>query len=306
MPGKKGKMKSSVSFEPRHILCPVDFSDLSFLALKYAAVGAREYGAELTVLHAQAFELPRYFVRSETSLLVRELSAAKEGARAYLASSVKEILGKTVRHLSLRYEVLDADPLDAILDAAEKGKTDLIVLGTHGYGRVKRLLLGSVAENVVRHAKVPVFLVRQKEHEFVDVAHPDAEPRLARILCPINTAEAGAAGLRHAGSLAERFHAKLTAFYSIEQKKDESSVTNDLCSWTSQSASTRCNVETVVRKGSPAEQIIAYAREKQEDIIVLCAQHRPFQGSTFFGKTTELVVRHAPVPVLVVPIFPGS
>jgi len=299
-------MKSSASFEPKHILCPVDFSELSFLALKYAAVGAREYGAELTVLHAQAFDLPRYFVRSETSHLLRELSAAKKGARDYLASSVKEILGKAVKLLSLRYEVLDADPLDAILDAAEKRKTDLIVLGTHGYGRVKRLLLGSVAENVVRDAKVPVFLVRQKEHEFIDVAHPDAEPRLARILCPVNTAESGAAGLRHAGSLAERFHAKLTAFYSIEQEEDESSVTKDLCRWMVQPASTRCDVETVVRKGAPAEEIIRYAREKHEDIIVLCAHHRPFQESTFFGRTTDLVIRHAPVPVLVVPVFPGS
>ena len=299
-------MKSTAFFEPKHILCPVDFSELSFLALKYAAVGAREYGAELTVLHAQAFDLPRYFVRSETSHLLRELSAAKKGARDYLASSVKEILGKAVKLLSLRYEVLDADPLDAILDAAEKRKTDLIVLGTHGYGRVKRLLLGSVAENVVRDAKVPVFLVRQKEHEFIDVAHPDAEPRLARILCPVNTAESGAAGLRHAGSLAERFHAKLTAFYSMKHEEDESSVTKDLCRWMVQPASARCDVETVVRRGTPAEEIIRYAREKHEDIIVLCAYHRPFQESTFFGRTTDLLMRHAPVPVLVVPIFPGS
>jgi nucleotide-binding universal stress UspA family protein len=298
-------MKPFASFEPRHILCPVDFSELSLLALKYAAVGAREYGAELTVLHAQAFELPRYFARSDTSHLIRELSAAKKGARDYLTSSVKEILGKTVTLLSLHYEVLDVDPLDAILDVAEKRKMDLIVLGTHGYGRVKRLLLGSVAENVARDAKVPVFLVRQKEHEFIDVAHPDAEPRLARILCPVNTAESGAAGLQHAGSLAERFHAKLTAFYSIEQEEDESSVTKDLCRWMVQPASTRCDVETVIRKGAPAEEIITYAREQHEDLIVLCAHHRPFQESTFLGRTTDLVMRHASVPVLVVPVFPG-
>lgn len=298
-------MKPSASFEPKRILCPVDFSELSLLALKYAAVGAREYGAELTVLHAHAFDLPRYFVQSETSHLIRELSAAKKGARDYLTSSVKEILGKAVQLLSVRYEVVDADPLDAILDLAEKHKTDLIVLGTHGYGRVKRLLLGSVAENVVRQAKVPVFLVRQKEHEFIDVAHPAAEPRLARILCPVNTAESGAAGLRHAGSLAKRFHAKLTAFYSIEQEVDESSVTKDLCRWIVEPAGTRCDVETVVRKGAPAEEIITYAREQHEDLIVLCGHHRPFQESTFLGRTTDLVMRHAPVPVLVVPVFPG-
>jgi universal stress protein A len=299
-------MKSPTSFEPKRILCPVDFSELSFLALKYAAVGAREYGAELTVLHAQTFDLPRYFVRSETSHLLRELSAAKKRAQDYLASSVKEILGNARKNLSLRYEVLDADPLDAILDAAEKRKTDLIVLGTHGYGRVKRLLLGSVAENVFRNARVPVFLVRQKEHEFIDVAHPGAEPRLARILCPVNNAESGAAGLRYAGSLAERFHAKLTALYSIEQQEDASSATKDLCSWVVEPAGALCDVAPIVRKGPPAEEIIRYTRERQQDVIVLCAYHRPFQESTFFGRTTDLVVRHAPVPVLVVPIFAGS
>jgi nucleotide-binding universal stress UspA family protein len=299
-------MKSPASFEPKRILCPVDFSELSFLALKYAAVGAREYGAELTVLHAQSFDLPRYFVRSESSVLLRELSGAKKRAQDYLASGVQEVLGNARKHLSLRYDVLDADPLDAILDAAEKRKTDLIVLGTHGYGRVKRLLLGSVAENVFRNARVPVFLVRQKEHEFIDVAHPDAEPRLVRILCPVNTAESAAAGLRYAGSLAGRFHAKLTALYSIEQQEDESSVTKDLCSWVAEPAGAACDVEPIVRKGPPAEEIIRYTRERQQDIIVLCAYHRPFQERTFFGRTTDLVVRHAPVPVLVVPIFPGS
>jgi nucleotide-binding universal stress UspA family protein len=91
----------------------------------------------------------------------------------------------------------------------------------------------------------------------------------------------------------------------MQKEEDESPVTGDICSYVSRSSNDRCEVETVVRKGSAAEEIIAYAREKHEDLIVLCAQHRPFQGSTFFGRTTELVMRHAPVPVLVVPIFPG-
>jgi hypothetical protein len=83
----------SASFQPRRILCPVDFSPLSSLALKYAAVGAREYGAELTVLHAQTFEPPPYFVHSEMSLLNRELAAAKAWAGNHLAVHGKEILG---------------------------------------------------------------------------------------------------------------------------------------------------------------------------------------------------------------------
>ena len=52
-------MADTFSFEPKRILCPLDFSELSDLALKYAAVAAREYNATLHVLHAEAFELPR-------------------------------------------------------------------------------------------------------------------------------------------------------------------------------------------------------------------------------------------------------
>jgi nucleotide-binding universal stress UspA family protein len=298
----------SAFFQPRRILCPVDFSALSSLALKYAAVGAREYGAELTVLHAQTFELPPYFVRSEMSLLDRELVAAKAGARDHLAVHVKKILGRGAEHLPIRHEVLDIHPLDAILDTTEKEHMDLIVLGTHGYSGVKRLLLGSVAENVVRNAQVPVFLVRQKEHEFIDLADADAVPRIERILCPVKTTEAGGAGLRHAVSLAERFHASLTVLYSIEQGQelDESAARNRLCAWISESASTQCSLEPVVRMGYPAEQIIAHAREAKEDIIVLCARHRSFEEGPFFGKTTDLVLRHAPAPVLVVPLYSSS
>ena len=65
------------SFEPKRILCPMDFSELSDLALKYAAVAAREYDATLHILHAETFELPRYFSQSENNHLIQELATAK-------------------------------------------------------------------------------------------------------------------------------------------------------------------------------------------------------------------------------------
>jgi nucleotide-binding universal stress UspA family protein len=300
-------MKSTPPFEPRHILCPADFSELSNLALRYAAAGAREYGAKLTVLHAETFELPRYFVRGETEQLVRELAAAKEGARASLAQHVKSILGGEGEGFTLQCEILEAHPVEAVLRTAENESVDLIVVGAHGYGGVKRLLLGSVTENVVRHATVPVFAVRQKEHQFIDTVRPDSVVLLNRILCPVNATEVAGTALRHAVSLAEHFHAEVTVLYCVESRKTEdlSRTTESLCSWISETVKAHCPLEPAVRHGQAAEQIIAQAREERDDLIVLGAQHRSFLEGTFFGRTTELVLRHAPVPVLVTPLFPS-
>ena len=94
-------MADTFSFEPKRILCPMDFSELSDLALKYASVAAREYDATLHVLHAETFELPRYFSRSESDHLIRELATAKTGLRNHLAEHVQKVLGRNKRPSTL-------------------------------------------------------------------------------------------------------------------------------------------------------------------------------------------------------------
>jgi len=81
-------MADIFTFDPKRILCPLDFSELSDLALKYASVAAREYSATLHVLHAETFELPRYFSRKESDHLIQELTTAKTTRRNDLAEHV--------------------------------------------------------------------------------------------------------------------------------------------------------------------------------------------------------------------------
>jgi len=295
-------------FNPKKILCPVDFSDLSNLALKYAAAGAREYGSKLIVLHAERFELPRYFSRSETDRLTQELAKAKATVEKDLAEHVAKILGQETKKLEIEFEVAEAHPVDAVLQTADKKSAGLIVLGTQGLGGVKRLLLGSVAENLIRAARVPVFTVRQKEHGFIDVTRPDTAPRLERILCPCEVNELGRITLSHAVSLAERFKAGLSVLYSDEsqQAADLSQAKETLCNWISRTVKTSCDLEPIVRKGNAADQIITSAKEAQDDLIVIGARHRIFHDATVLGKTTDLVVRHAPVPVMIIPSFPDN
>jgi len=204
-----------MKFAPRQILCAVDFSKLSSLSLKYAAAFSHNYRATLLVLHAAQFELPPYFTHANYAWLRKQLTAQRRSARSYLLNHIRTVLGKAVNGLRVEVRIVEQHPVDAILETARQ-QTDLIVLGTHGRGGAQRLLLGSVAENVIRHAPVPVLAVREKQHEFIDVQHPDSTPPLKRILCPVNFTSAARATLEMATALAARFDAQLTVLHVAE------------------------------------------------------------------------------------------
>jgi nucleotide-binding universal stress UspA family protein len=296
-------MSSTTGFSPKNILCPVDFSELSSLALKYAAAGARLYKAKLIVLHAGLFELPRYFSRNETDHFVKEIIKTKEVLQKELADLLIKVLGKGAEDLNVEFDVVEADPTAAVLQTSEKKSAGLIVLGTHGLTGVKRLLLGSVAEGVIQKAPVPVFTVRQKVHDFIDISNPGISPHIERVLCACEAKESDRETLKHAASIADHFQAKLTVLFSDESQKTEdlSASRETLCRWISGTIDTQYDLKPVIRKGGAADQIIAYAKEEKSDLIVIGAHHRVFHDSMILGRTTELVVRHAPVPVLVIP-----
>ena len=293
-------MKKTSAFKVSQILCPVDFSELSNLALKYAAAGAKAYGAKLIVLHAERFELPAYFTPGQIDELTRQLNAARGGAQDYLQQHALSILGPLANEISITFNVADTHPVDAVLTAASKHGADLIVLGTHGRGGAKRLWLGSVSENVVRQAEVPVFVVRQKQHEFIDGA---AGPELKTILCPVNFSEVARSAIQVATSIAGQFHARLIPMCVVEpgDQRTLSEAETAMQAWLGEILTTPCALEPASRQGRAAEQIVALAHKTKADLVVLGAQHRGSAMGSMFGGTTDLVLRQAPVPVLVVP-----
>jgi nucleotide-binding universal stress UspA family protein len=291
-----------MKFAPKQILCAVDFSELSALALKYAAVAARRYGATLTVLHAEHFELPPYFTRADTDRLSKEVAEQKRAARTYLAQYARTVLGSAAAGLALDTRVVERHPVDALLEAARRN-LGLMVLGTHGRGGAQRLLLGSVAENVIRQAGVPVLVARQKQHDFIDVNHPNSVPNLKRILCPVNFTAAARAALELAASIAGQFNAQLTVLHVADPKETTRAAAAfiQLCAWIPRSRATHCALEPLVRRGRPAEQILRFAVAEKQDLIVLGARPRSALRAVFLGSTAEPVLRHSPTPVLFVP-----
>lgn len=146
----------------KKILVPVDFSDFSAKAIKYAARFAEQFGATLVLAHV--VEPVRY---PESVIIPPEMEEANRErlklARAALAKFVKQqvpsgITTETVTRLG--------HPFSEINTAAKDCDVDLIVIATHGHTGLKHLFLGSTAERVVRLAPCPVLTVREREHEF--------------------------------------------------------------------------------------------------------------------------------------------
>jgi nucleotide-binding universal stress UspA family protein len=144
----------------RRVLVPIDFSPQSEAAWGLARRLARAVGAEIVLLHVFV-EAPLYSESAFAAERVREAYAAgrkwvEEQLALWAANAQQE--GLAVKTL-LRPGV----PHEEIVAAARAEGADLIVIGTHGYGGVDRLLLGSVADRVLRRASCPVLAVRRPD-----------------------------------------------------------------------------------------------------------------------------------------------
>jgi universal stress protein A len=133
------------------ILHPTDFSEASEFAFRLACALARDYNARLVLLHVAQ---PPILVYGESVLVVEpgaELEEAKKKLRHLEALAC---------NLRVESQVMEGDPVDLILRAAEETHSDVIVMGTHGRTALTRLLLGSVAEAVLRKAACPVLTAK--------------------------------------------------------------------------------------------------------------------------------------------------
>jgi nucleotide-binding universal stress UspA family protein len=139
----------------KKILFPTDFSHCGDAALKMATSLARDAGATLLIVHVE--EPPVAYGGGEMYYGVPE--PASEDLRRMLEAVVPTDLS-----VPREYRLITGDPSTAIARLAEEEHVDLIVMGTHGRTGLTRLLMGSVAEAVVRRAPCPVLTYKQTDH----------------------------------------------------------------------------------------------------------------------------------------------
>jgi universal stress protein A len=153
----------SSPFRIKQILVPIDFSECSLKALRYAIPLAKEHRAAITL----AYVVPGIsgafgeYGAIDAAAMVKEMRLGSERQLATVA--VDEVRGAVAADTW----VCAGSPAEEIIAAARKLPADIIVISTHGRTGLKHVLLGSVAERVVRHAPCPVLVVRERERDIV-------------------------------------------------------------------------------------------------------------------------------------------
>jgi nucleotide-binding universal stress UspA family protein len=301
--------------EIRRILCPIDFSDFSRRALDHAVAIAKTYRSTVTVLHVSTIAPVAAYVSG--SGLPPHTSLTPLDREALLASVKRFATIDAGAGVSLECDVAEGPAATAILAWADAMPADLLVLGTHGRSGFERLVLGSVAEKVLRKATCPVLTVPGGAGK--ETLAPPVMFR--RILCALDFSDCSIHALRFAMSLAEQTEAHLTVLHVIELPPDiprephepilaaprdlreyialaEDDCTRRLQKVIPDALRVRGIVDTLLATGKPYREVLRVAAEKNSDLIVIGIHGRGPIDRLFFGSTTEQVVRHATCPVL--------
>jgi nucleotide-binding universal stress UspA family protein len=286
-----------------HVLCPVDFSEISRRAFNHATALAQWYDATLTVLNV----FPVMPVLDVPPLVL------DDKLRNELTRDLRRFTELVPAGVRLELRVEQADLIhEQIREDVRNSHVDLLVMGSHGRSGFKRLLLGSVAERVIRHAPCPTMIVPAHAHDVV----PERPVRYRTILCPVDFSEHSSRAVEYAVTLAEEADAELRLLHVLpplagELSELESSfedlrlqIEGDrlrrLGELVPADAAAYCTVHTALRQGAVHREIIAAAAEHPADLIVMGAQGRGALDAAIFGSNTARVARAACCPVLVV------
>ncbi len=287
-------LRSASSLSVKNVLFATDFSPTSEAALPYAVAISRRFSSTLHAVH----------VLSDASLLMMSggvdyvsMGTIYEDAHAEAKESLDQI-SERIEGLPHRNYVRHGQVWKNLAGIIAENEVDLVVVGTHGRTGLGKLLLGSVAEDILRHAPCPVLTVgpkvsgRAKLPEVSmsgrDLAPPELEVR--QILFATNFASNAALAASDAAGLAEEFRARLTLMHVIEDYtqlgSDPGPIEDDLHRLRDlipKSSQLQYIPETLVEFGRAPERILTAASEREADMIVLGAR-----------SAAEVVTTHLP------------
>jgi nucleotide-binding universal stress UspA family protein len=292
------------------ILCPVDMSEISERALQYAVALAHWYRSELTVLKVTPLLLPPALwleYPSATLLEPMDAAAEEERVRAFIASAVGPSLAKViVREGSITQEILQS-----AFDCA----ANLIVMGTHGRSGLEHLLLGSVAENILRRTACPVLTVPRSATEPTDFSRAT----FRTVLCAVDFSRDSRRAVDLALSLTQTAGGRLVLVHALEQFASEESVLTAhfnvsefrrslerdtrrrLEELIALAARTPCDISIVLAHGKASREVLRVAQAHEADLIVVGIHGRNAADLALFGSTTQQLLHCSHTPVLAVP-----
>ena len=291
----------------KNLICTTDFSELSNRAVPYAVALTRELDSRLYLYHVVG--LPATAIYGEILVdLVEQQNKAMKIAQEQLI----DVIGK---------QQIDWQPLvslghisDEITHMAAEKNADLVIMATHGRSGLKRLVLGSVTERLIRTLPCPVLIIPGADPDAgVDV---DQGLKFKRILIGCDFSAVSIRAFQYGLSLAQEFQSEIHMVHVIAppvyrnfdrydngptedispdlrnylNEKMEKMVPADARNW--------CVPKTVLLEGKPDEALIEYANANRIDMIVLGVRGQGLVEKVLVGSTTSRVIRRAVCPVL--------
>lgn len=290
----------------KNIVCATDFSDFSNRTLPYGIAIAREFGAKLYVCH----------VIDLTALtMYGEFQIDPIGQQDRIRQEAEVQLKQMLAPYTIQWEPLISvgQPAAEIARIVEEKEVDLVISATRGRSGIKRLIMGSVTQRLIRTLTCPLLAVHSPEQGFID---PGAGAiRLKKILIGCDFSDDSALALSYGLSLAQEFEAEVHLVHVVEppvyeefmtpSEQAEKLVLTDavkarLESLVPEEARHWCSLQSAVLRGRPYEELVAFSMARDIDMIVLGVRGYGLVKSLLMGSTTDRVVRNAPCPVLAV------
>jgi len=288
----------------KNILCAIDRSPSSLQAFGYAIALAKWQRARLNLLEVIEEAPPPGVSRAPTS------DGVPAEARKALERDLRRVLtARRASDVKVKISMRKGNVVQEILAQVRTSRADLIVIGTHGRGGVQRLVLGSVAEKVLRLATCPVLTVRRG----VRLARRSRSP-FETILCPTDFSAAANKAVAYAKRLAKEADAKLILLTAVDwpfgtavmsgpvaelRKSIELEASESLARLLPRAANGP-RAQAIVALGKASAAIVKGARARSADLIVMGVSGRGALDVALLGSTTHHVIREGAWPVLTV------
>ncbi|MBN8587985.1 MAG: universal stress protein [Rhodothermia bacterium] len=296
------------------LLLPVERNETTPDLVAFAHAFAREYGInQFHLVHVLPINPPVSSLEPmlQATLPMSDAHVLSEESEVFLSGIAKDLhkAGLEVRQTLL----FDWDVANALIRYANEMEIDLVVMGTHGRKGISRLLMGSVAEKVVREANCPVLTVRPNTHL--------VKPELIRqIVVPTDLSKHAKMAFKVARHLAARHGATIhllhvvkeeglppfyDPYWSYNQDKEamHSKIYPLLSKFTEEVQVPSARVDYVIRFGTPETEIADFAHQINADLIVIPTHGLTGLAHFLMGSVTEKVLRSSNIPVLTIKSF---
>jgi nucleotide-binding universal stress UspA family protein len=291
----------------KNIICATDFSDFSNRTIPYGVALAREFDAKLYICHV---------VDLSSVAIYGEFQLDPVGLQNRIIKDANEQVAGLIGRQTVEWEPLITvgHTAEEISRLVEEKSIDLVISATRGRSGLKRLILGSVTERLMRMLGCPLLVVGSPGQEFFNLK--DREVKIERILVGCDFSSDSDLAFRYGLSLAQEFQSELHLAHVVEtsdypelihpetplaeeiQQEMRELLLKKLHDMVPEEARNWCSPQTRLLMGHPYEELVKYAELQKIGTIVLGARGHGLVKCLLLGSTTDRVIRRAPCPVL--------